>query len=87
MFQILIALIFQVYDTVQKNIDLNDIFPEFETIHFNEHRDDHKCFLIRYIIDECIHIKCSFIAKQKTIATQKRYIRNRLRKAAHRIHQ
>lgn len=74
----------KIYLSVMNNIDLDQIFPEF----FDPLHDiDHKHFLIKFFIDEYTNKKCSYMAKQKTIALQKRYIRNSLRKLGHFMHQ
>lgn len=70
----------KVYVMVMNNIDFEKIFPEF---YEPEHDIDHKHYLIKFFIDEYINKKCSFVSKQKTIALQKRYVRNKLRKIAH----
>lgn len=74
----------KIYISVMNQIDFDHIFPEF---YEPEHDIDHKHFLIKFIIDEYIHKKCAYIAKQKTIGLQKRYIRNSLRKLGHFLHQ
>lgn len=66
------------------NIDFEQVFPQF---YDPVHEIDHKHFLIKFFIDEYINKKCSYTAKQNTRALQKRYIRNKLRKLAHSIHQ
>lgn len=70
----------KVYIKVLNALDWNSLFPKF----FEPHHDtEHKRFLIKFIIDEYINKKCAYIAKQKTIMSQKRYTRNHLRKLAH----
>lgn len=70
----------QVYLKVLGALEWDSIFPEF----FEPHHDvDHKHFLVKFIIDEYINKKCSYLAKQKTILSHKRYRRNNLRKLAH----
>lgn len=73
----------KVYYAILKTILWKNIFPEW----IEEHDEDHKHFLIKYIVDEYINIKCSFIAKQKTISLQKKYLRNRLKKLIHHYRQ
>lgn len=73
----------RIYNIILNNILLEDIFPEF----YEGHDEDHKHFLVKYIVDEYINIKCAFLAKQTTIATQKKYLRNRYRKLVHFHHQ
>lgn len=74
----------KIYLTVMNSLDFHNVFPEF---YDPEHDIDHKHFLIRFFIDEYANKKCAYVAKQNTIALQKRYIRNRLRKLGHFMHQ
>lgn len=74
----------KIYLSVMNQIDFEEIFPEF---YCPEHDIDHKHFLIKFFIDEYTHKKCAYVAKQQTIALQKRYIRNSLRKLGHFLHQ
>lgn len=74
----------KVYLSVMNSIDFNKIFPKFN---LPEHDIDHKHFLIRFFIDEYTNKKCAYIAKQKTISLQKRFMRNRLRKLGHCLRQ
>lgn len=76
-----------VYHSILNTIDWDDIFPEFHHGGDEELGDDHKKFLVRYFIDEYINVICANIAKQTTIATQKKYLRNRLKKIIHNNHQ
>lgn len=74
----------KIYIMVMNHISWSDIYPEFyEPLHDS----DHKHFLVKFIIDEYINKKCSFVAKQTTIASQKKYIRNKMRKIGHNLHQ
>lgn len=74
----------KVQNAVLKMIPFENIFPEFyEPLH----DVDHKHFLVKFIIDEYINKNCSYIAKQKTIDSQTKYIRNKLRKIGHQMHQ
>lgn len=73
----------KVYLMVMRNVTWENIFPEF---YDQFHDSDHKHFLVKFIIDEFVNKKCAYIAKQKTIELQKRYIRNSLRKQSHRQH-
>lgn len=70
----------KVYLTVMNNIDFEKKFPEF---YDPEHDIDHKHFLVQYFIGEYTNKKCAYVAKQKTISLQKRYMRNKLRKLGH----
>lgn len=56
----------KIYLMVMRNLTWEHIFPEFY-----EHDIDHKHFLVKFIIDEYLNKKCSYIAKQKTIQMQK----------------
>lgn len=74
----------KIYLYVMNQIDFDQVFPEF---YLPEHDIDHKHFLIKFFIDEYMNKKCAYVAKQKTISLQKRYVRNSLRKLAHNFHQ
>lgn len=76
-----------VYHSVLNTIDWDNIFPEFYHGEDEDHGEDHKFFLVKYFIDEYINVICANIAKQTTIATQKKYLRNRLKKLIHNNHQ
>lgn len=73
----------KIYLYVMNQIDFEKIFPEF---FLPQHDVDHKHYLIKYFIDEYINKKCAYLAKQKTISLQKRYVRNSLRKLGHNLH-
>lgn len=74
----------KVYLSVMNNMDFENIFPVF---YESVHDIDHKHYLIKFIIDEYINKKCAYVAKQHTIALHRRFVRNRLRKLAHFMHQ
>lgn len=74
----------KVYLTVMNNIDFEKIYPTF---YDSEHDIDHKQFLIQFFITEYANKKCAYVAKQKTISLQKRYMRNKLRKLGHHMRQ
>lgn len=76
-----------VYHSVLNTIDWDNIFPEFYYGEDEEHGENHKIFLVKFFIDEYINVICANIAKQTTIATQKTYLRNRLKKLIHNNHQ
>lgn len=78
------ALKKKVYMEILNNMKWESIFPLFYDSH---HDADHKHFLVKYIVDEYINKKCSYIAKQKTLDLQKKYLRNKLRKLCHNVHQ
>lgn len=73
----------KVYDLVWATLDWDDLFTNFG----ENHEQKHKTYLVKYFIDEYTNLKCSFIAKQTKIATQKKYLRKRLRKLTHFKHQ
>lgn len=52
-----------------------------------EHDSQHKQFLIRFIINEYIHIKCTYLSRQKTMNMHKKYFRHKYRKDIHRAGQ
>lgn len=70
----------KVYLMVMNDIEIDQMFPLF---YDPVHDIDHKHFIIKFIIDEYINKKCSYVSKHNTIALQKRYVRNKLRKIAH----
>lgn len=74
----------KIYLYVMNHVDFDKIFPVF---YDPDHDVDHKHFLIKFFIDEYTNKKCAYVAKQKTIALQKRYVRNSLRKLYHFMHQ
>lgn len=74
----------KVYLDVMSNIAWKNVFPLFNA---PEHDPDHKRFLIKFIIDEYVNKKCCYVAKQKTLDLQKKYLRNKLRKICHNMHQ
>lgn len=74
----------KVYLMVMNNIDFENVFPVF---YESVHDIDHKHYVMKFIIDEYINKKCAYVAKQKTISLHKRFVRNRLRKLAHFMHQ
>lgn len=69
-----------IYRNVLSSLQWENIFPLFFP---HQHDFEHKLFLVKLIIDDYVNKKCNFLAKQKTIDTQKRYFRNKLRKLAH----
>lgn len=65
-------------------IDFNDIFVNFFD---DDHDIDHKHYLVRFIINEYVHIKCTFIAKKKNIAMHQKYVRHKYKKITQRAGQ
>lgn len=74
----------RVYLDVVNNINFKNLFKIFFE---PDHDIDHKHFIIKFIIDEYINKKCAFVAKQHTRNLQKKYLRNKLRKTCHLMHQ
>lgn len=74
----------KIYSYVITNLEWEKIYPLFEQ---HDHDFEHKRFLIKYIIDDYINRKSNYVAKQKTLETQKRYLRNKLRKLCHNYNQ
>lgn len=74
----------RIFHYVLNNLQWENIFPAFHT---HEHDFEHKQFIIKFIIDDYVNRKCNYIAKQKTMDLQKRYIRNKLKKLCHYYHQ
>lgn len=70
----------KIYSYVLTNLDFESIYPKFYP---SQHDFEHKRFLIKFVIDDYVNRKCNYIAKQKTMESQKRYIRNKLRKLCH----
>lgn len=75
----------KVYIYVRNNIEWDRLFPQFYIS--DGHDDDHKEFLINFIIDEYTNKKCAYIAKQKNLQFQKKFLRKKLRKAIHNNHE
>lgn len=74
----------KIFNTVMRMLEWHGIFPEFFE---NEHDFEHKHFLIKFFVDEYVNKKCAYLAKQKTLELQKKYVRHRYRKATHFQHQ
>lgn len=74
----------RVYLDVVNNISFASLFVDF----FDPQHDiSHKHFIVKFIIDEYINKKCAYIAKQHTLKLQKKYLRNKLKKRVHFLHQ
>lgn len=71
---------YKIYNYVITSLNWDKIYPAFQ---HHEHDFEHKQFLIKFVIDDYINRKCTYIAKQKTMNSQKRYLRNKLRKLCH----
>lgn len=74
----------RIYSEVLHKITWENIFPLSNVA---KHDKDHKHFLVKFIIDEYVNKKCAYIAKQKTLDLEKIYLRNKLRKMCHNLHQ
>lgn len=74
----------KIYMEVLNGLEWNNIFPEFDLY---EHDIEHKYFLIKFIIDEYVNKKCAYYAKQTMLDSEKKYVRNKLRKLCHFQHQ
>lgn len=70
----------KIYSKVISSLQWQNIFPVFFP---HEHDFEHKLFLIKFIVDDYVNRKCNYMAKQTTLDTQKKYIRNKLRKLCH----
>lgn len=69
---------------VMREIEFGDLYPiDFDS----EHDEDHKHFLVRFVISEYIHLKCTFLSKQKNISMHNIYLRHKYRKEIHRAGQ
>lgn len=74
----------KVYLDVMRNVNWHWIFPQYSE---NDHDAEHKSFIVKFIIDEYINRKCAYVAKQKMLDLRKKYLRNKLRKLCHNVHQ
>lgn len=75
----------KVYIYVRNNIEWESLFPEFYIS--RGHDDDHKEFLVNFIIDEYSNKKCAYISRQKNLELQKKFLRHRLKKKIHNNHE
>lgn len=67
----------KIMNYVMSTVNFDDLFPNFFELH---HEKDHKDFLVKYIIDEFTHIKCTYVSKQKNLDMHKVYLRHKYRK-------
>lgn len=74
----------KIYNHIFELLDWVKIFPQF---YDNHHDSDHKQFLVKFIVDEFINKKCAYIAKHTNLELHKKYLRNKLRKLCHYLHQ
>lgn len=71
----------KIYVDVLSNINIGNLYVQnFED---EGHDIEHKNFLIKHIIDEYTRIKCSYLAKMKTLSMHKEFLRNQYRKNLH----
>lgn len=69
---------------VMGKIDFMDLYPEYFE---SEHDAEHKNFLIRFIINEYIHLKCTYLSKQQNYDRHRHYFRHIYRKTVQRAGQ
>lgn len=75
----------KIYLHVLSNIDLNSLYPLY---YFDEdHDEDHKNYIVKHVIDEYVRIKCTYIARMKTLSMHPKYVRNRKLKSIHNLGQ
>lgn len=74
----------KIVNFVMREVEFSALYPiDFD----GEHDEDHKHFLIRFVINEYIHLKCTFLSKQKNISMHHNYSRHKYRKEIHRAGQ
>lgn len=74
----------KIVNFVMREVEFSALYPiDFD----GEHDEDHKHFLIRFVINEYIHLKCTFLSKQKNISMHHNYLRHKYRKEIHRAGQ
>lgn len=71
---------------VLKRINFCELYPNFFELEHDDH-EDHKHFLVRFIINEYIHLKCTFISKRKNLDMHVKYFRHMYRKKIQRAGQ
>lgn len=57
---------------ILQNIDFDTIYPKSV-----EHEAGHMYYFVRFIIEEYVRIRLTYIAKTKTLSNQKKFLRNR----------
>lgn len=57
---------------ILQNIDFDTIYPKSV-----EHEAGHMYYFVRFIIEEYVRIKLTYIAKTKTLSNQKKFLRNK----------
>lgn len=68
-----------IYHEILLSLDLDTLYEQTD---FSDH-SDHKIFLIRYIVDECVRIKGIHIAKKVTLKIHEKSYRVKLHKLLH----
>lgn len=71
----------RIYVYVLSNISINNLY--IENFEKEGHDVDHKNYLIKHVIDEYARIRCTFLAKMKTLHMHKEFLRNQYRKTIH----
>lgn len=69
----------KIYIYVLSNVDMNRLYTNND----ENHDVEHKNFVIKHIIDEYTRIKCTYLAKMKTLSMRKDFLRNKFRKILH----
>lgn len=73
-----------VIDVVLNDIDIESLFP----VGFDSsHEIEHKQFIIKFIMDSYLHIRNTHNARSMYLSTEKEYLRSKLKKNIHNIHQ
>lgn len=73
-----------VVDAALREIDIESLFP---TDIDADHPIEHKHFLINFIIDNYLHIRNTHNAKNLNLSTENEYLRSKLKKDIHLLHQ
>lgn len=69
----------KIYIYVLNNVNINNLYMDDD----ENHDVEHKNYIIKHIIDEYIRIKCTYLAKMKTLNMRKNFLRNKFRKILH----
>lgn len=73
-----------VINDLLSEIDIDSLFPsDFDA----NHPIEHKHFLVNFIIDNYLHIRNTHNAKSLNLSTENEYLRSKLKKVIHRLHQ
>lgn len=71
----------KVYMYVLSNLNIHRLYSNY--FEHEGHDVDHKNYIIKHVIDEYTRIKCTYLAKIKTMDMQKVFLRNKFRKQIH----